>query len=153
MAMVLWVCLLCLQGCLLTHALDCEKCAGTQVREVKVEDEPLSSLQRDRREAQPQHAAQLPGSYSVKGSPNTLIQADRSRRHLNTNKKKAHRFRIGSFSLLSHNHATNPLQVVSVNRHSEGAANPKMAALKSVKKRSKRSASKRNKHARTKTCS
>lgn len=40
MATMVWVCLLCLQGCLLTHALDCMgrsvDCASTQVTEVKV---------------------------------------------------------------------------------------------------------------------
>ncbi|XP_050954041.1 uncharacterized protein si:dkey-12l12.1 [Labeo rohita] len=153
MAMVLWVYLLCLQGCLLTQALDCTgrsvDCADTQVTEVKVKDEPLSSLVRSRRQAQ---LTPQPGSYSVKGSPNTLIQTDRSRRHLNASKKKPHRSRIGSYSLLSHNHATNPLQVVSVDRHSEGASHP-IPPLKPVKKRSRRSAPKRKKNSRNSTCS
>ncbi|KAK2869901.1 hypothetical protein QQF64_022172 [Cirrhinus molitorella] len=152
--MVLWVYLLCLQGCLLTHALDCTgrsvDCANTEVTEVKVKDEPLSFLVRARRQAQ---LTQRPGSYSARGSPNTLIQTDRSRRHLNTSKKKPHRSRIGSYSLLSHNHATSPLQVVSVHRHIEGASHPKVAALKSVKKRSRRSAPKRKKNTRNSICS
>ncbi|CAM4721566.1 unnamed protein product [Leuciscus chuanchicus] len=154
MATMLWVCLLCLQGCLLTHALDCTgrsvDCAGTQVTEVKVEEEPFSSLVRVRRQAQ---LTQQPGSYSVKGSPNTLIQTDRSRRHLNASKKKPNRSRIGSYSLLSHNHATNPLQVVSVHRQFEDVPHPKVGALKSVKKRSRRSAPKRKKNVRNNTCS
>ncbi|XP_059380083.1 uncharacterized protein si:dkey-12l12.1 [Carassius carassius] len=152
--MVLWVFLLCLQGCLLTHALNCMgrsvDCVNTQVTEVKVKDEPLSSLMRARRQAQ---LTQQPGTYSVKGSPNTLIQTDRSIRHLTASKKKPHRSRIGSYSLLSHNHATNPLQVVSVHRHFEGVSHPKVAALKSVKKRSRRSAPKRKKNSRNNTCS
>ncbi|XP_052452689.1 uncharacterized protein si:dkey-12l12.1 [Carassius gibelio] len=146
--MVLWVFLLCLQGCLLTHALDCMgrsvDCVNTQVTEVKVKDEPFSSLMRARRQAQ---LTQQPGTYSVKGSPNTLIQTDRSRR------KKPQRSRIGSYSLLSHNHATKQLQVVSVHRHYEGVSHPKVAGLKTVKKRSRRSAPKRKKNSRNNTCS
>ncbi|XP_077100486.1 uncharacterized protein LOC143751718 isoform X2 [Siphateles boraxobius] len=145
MATMLWVYLLCLQGCLLTHALDCTgrsvDCAGTQLTEVKV---------RMRRQAQ---LTQRPGSYSVKGSPNTLIQTDRSRRHLNASKKKPNRSRIGSYSLLSHNHATNPLQVVSVHRQFEDVPHPKVGALKSVKKRSRRSPPKRKRNVRNNTCS
>ncbi|XP_058620874.1 uncharacterized protein si:dkey-12l12.1 isoform X2 [Onychostoma macrolepis] len=145
MAIMQWVFLLSLQGCLLTHALDCTgrnvDCVSTQVTEVKM---------RARRQAQ---LTQRPGSYSVKGSPNALLQNDRSRRHLNASKKKPNRSRIGSLSLLSHNHATSPLQVESVHRHFEGVSHPKVAALKSVKKRSRRSAPKRKKNARNNTCS
>ncbi|KAF4095999.1 uncharacterized protein si:dkey-12l12.1 isoform X1 [Onychostoma macrolepis] len=154
MAIMQWVFLLSLQGCLLTHALDCTgrnvDCVSTQVTEVKLKDEPLSSQMRARRQAQ---LTQRPGSYSVKGSPNALLQNDRSRRHLNASKKKPNRSRIGSLSLLSHNHATSPLQVESVHRHFEGVSHPKVAALKSVKKRSRRSAPKRKKNARNNTCS
>ncbi|KTF94725.1 hypothetical protein cypCar_00029719 [Cyprinus carpio] len=152
--MVLWVFLLFLQGCLLTHALDCRgrsvDCVSTQATEVKVKDESLSSLMSAQRQAQ---LTQQPGSYSVKGSPNTLIQTDRSRRHLTASKKKPHRSRIGSYSLLSHNHATNQLQVVSAHRHFEDVSHPKLTALKSVKNRSRRSAPKRKKNARNNTCS
>lgn len=76
-----------------------------------------------------QSQANLPGAFTAKGFPNTLIQvcvyvcvyiwnekdehllycvsffqADRSRRHLNSNKKRPlpPRSRVGSYSLLSH---------------------------------------------------
>ncbi|XP_068075175.1 uncharacterized protein si:dkey-12l12.1 isoform X2 [Danio rerio] len=144
MATVLWICLLFLQGCLLINSLDCTgkslECAGTQVTEAKV---------RERRQAQ---HTQQPGSYSVKGSPNTLIQIDRSRRHLNASKKKP-RPRIGSYSLLSHNSETNPLQVVRLSKHNEDLSHRNMSGLKSSKKRSRRSAPKRKKNVRNKTCS
>ncbi|KAI7792352.1 uncharacterized protein si:dkey-12l12.1 [Triplophysa rosa] len=160
MATALRVFLLCLQVCLLTHALDCAgkgaDCADTQVTEVKVQDNPFSFLLRTRRQAQAQQGPHRAGSYSVKGSSNKLIQMaqpDRSRRHLQHNKKKPHRSRIGSFSLLDHNRETHPLQVVSVHKHFNGAAYPKMSALKSMKKRSRRSAPKRNKNTRNITCS
>ncbi|XP_056306393.1 uncharacterized protein si:dkey-12l12.1 isoform X2 [Danio aesculapii] len=144
MATVLWICLLFLQGCLLINSLDCTgkrlECAGTQVTEAKV---------RARRQAQ---HTQQPGSYSVKGSPNTLIQTDRSRRHLNASKKKP-RPRIGSYSLLSHNTETNPLQVVRLSKHTEVLSHRNVSGLKSSKKRSRRSAPKRKKNVRNKTCS
>lgn len=147
MATVLWVCLLFLQGFLLINSLDFTgkslECAGTQVTEAKVKDEPFSSLVRVRR-----HPT---GSYSVKGSPNALIQTDRSRKHLNASKKKPPRPRIGSYSLLSHNSVTNPLQVVRLNKHTEDLSHRNVSVLKSSKKRSRRSAPKKN--VRNKTCS
>ncbi|XP_056306392.1 uncharacterized protein si:dkey-12l12.1 isoform X1 [Danio aesculapii] len=153
MATVLWICLLFLQGCLLINSLDCTgkrlECAGTQVTEAKDKDEPFLSLVRARRQAQ---HTQQPGSYSVKGSPNTLIQTDRSRRHLNASKKKP-RPRIGSYSLLSHNTETNPLQVVRLSKHTEVLSHRNVSGLKSSKKRSRRSAPKRKKNVRNKTCS
>ncbi|XP_056593584.1 uncharacterized protein si:dkey-12l12.1 [Triplophysa dalaica] len=149
MATALWVFLLCLQVCLLTHALDCAEngadCADTQVTEVKL---------MTRRQAQAQQGPPRAGSYSVKGSSNKLIQMsqpDRSRRHLQP-KKKPLRSRLGSFSLLDHNRETHPLQVVSIDKHFNGAAYPKIS-LKSMKKRSRRSAPKRNKNTRNITCS
>ncbi|KAA0704872.1 hypothetical protein E1301_Tti000813 [Triplophysa tibetana] len=159
MATALWVFLLCLQVCLLTHALDCAgngaDCADTQVTEVKVPDNPFSFLLRTRRQAQAQQGPPRAGSYSVKGSSNKLIQMsqpDRSRRHLQP-KKKLHRPLLGSYSLLDHDRETHPLQVVSINKHFNGAAYPNLSSLKSMKKRSRRSSPKRIKNNRNITCS
>ncbi|XP_065150928.1 uncharacterized protein [Paramisgurnus dabryanus] len=157
MATVLWVFLLCLHGCLLTHALDCAgrgaDCAGTQVTEAKVKDNPFSFLLRTRRQAQ--HGVQRPGSYSVKGSPNTLIQmtqADKPKKHWHNSKRKTNKSRIGSYSLLEYNPAINPIQATSVHKPFKDVDDPKLAALKSIKRRTRRSAPKRNKTRNT-TCS
>ncbi|KAI4877838.1 hypothetical protein NFI96_021887 [Prochilodus magdalenae] len=151
MSPALWVCLLCLQGYLLTHALDCadggRDCAGREVSEVsevkvRVRRHPDSDRERGGHLDQ----ASLPGTFSAKGFPNTLIQADRSRRHLNSNKKKhvTRKSRVGTYSLLKHNlsnplqwstdTAINPLpgsllQVVRARRNA-GAATPHMPPLK-----------------------
>ncbi|XP_060756877.1 uncharacterized protein si:dkey-12l12.1 isoform X2 [Neoarius graeffei] len=122
---VLWVFLLCMQGYLLTHALDCADggtdCDSGQVERAKSRflKHPNSNHERGARQSQ----ANLPGAFTAKGFPNTLIQADRSRRHLNSNKKRPvpPRSRVGSYSLLSHN-PMSPLPVVRARRHAGAAA-------------------------------
>ncbi|KAM9417797.1 uncharacterized protein ACWYII_023629 isoform 1-T1 [Salvelinus alpinus] len=66
----------------------------------------------------------LPGSFSTKGFPNTLIQVqtDRARRHLGqsgTKKKNKPKSRVGSFSLLSNNKPSSAIQVTRVRRSTE----------------------------------
>ncbi|XP_055737157.1 uncharacterized protein LOC129822780 [Salvelinus fontinalis] len=62
----------------------------------------------------------LPGSFSAKGFPNTLIkvQTERARRHLGQSgtKKNKYKSRVGSFSLLSNNNPSASLQVTRVRR-------------------------------------
>ncbi|CAL8400372.1 unnamed protein product [Arctogadus glacialis] len=55
-----------------------------------------------------------PGAVTARGFPNTLIQADRGRRHLpapTSGKKVKRRPRAGSFSLIVNNNPSAPLQV------------------------------------------
>ncbi|XP_066500412.1 uncharacterized protein si:dkey-12l12.1 [Hoplias malabaricus] len=154
MATALWVCLLCLQGYLLTHALDCadggRDCAHGEVSKVKIRVQRQTDPERERGSHHGQ--AHLPGTFSAKGFPNTLIQTDRSRRHLNSNKKKQgpRKSRVGTYSLLRHNPGV-PLQVVRARRHT-GAAVPHMPPLKTVKLRSRRNAAKK-KSTKTVVCS
>lgn len=124
---------------MLSHALDCsgatqgELCVGGQTADGQYDAQrqqralPLAdglvSFRRKRQLEQrvPTHQSQssLPGAVTVKGFPNTLIQADRSRRHLiqAANKKKNKRkSRVGSFSLLSNDKTSNPLQVIRARR-------------------------------------
>ncbi|MED6276103.1 hypothetical protein CHARACLAT_000021 [Characodon lateralis] len=139
MGFSVWLCVLCLQASLLSYSLDCsegiqgELCAGGQTADRQHDDkrpqrglhlpEQLDLFRRKRQleRTGPTHLSHpsLPGAVSVKGFPNTLIQADRSRRHLTkaVNKKKNwHKHRAGSFSLLSNNKTANPLQVTRVRR-------------------------------------
>ncbi|XP_076014358.1 uncharacterized protein LOC143006897 isoform X2 [Genypterus blacodes] len=121
MGLTVWLCVLCLQASLLSHALDC---SGTQ-REVCVSGHATDTqmLLRQRRQLERRGHTHLrhnslPGSISVRGFPNTLIQADRARRHLAQagNKKKSKRkSRVGSFSLLS-NYPSTPLQITRARR-------------------------------------
>ncbi|XP_072534766.1 uncharacterized protein [Salminus brasiliensis] len=153
MSSALWVCLLCLHGYLLTHALECadggRDCAAGEVSEVKLRVQRDTDSDRERG-----GHANLPGTFSARGFPNTLIQADRSRRHLNSNKKKhaPRKSRVGTYSLLRHNPA-NPLQVVRARRHTEAAAVPDMPPLKTVKQRPRRSAAKKKKNTKAVVCS
>ncbi|CAB1460987.1 unnamed protein product [Pleuronectes platessa] len=138
MGFTIWLCVLCLQTSLLSHALDCsgatqgESCLGGQTADEQYGDEkqqravPSSEglvLFRRKRQLErrgPTHLSHSsrPGAISVKGFPNTLIQADRSRRHLvqASNKKKKYISRIGSLSLLSNDKKSNPLQVIRARR-------------------------------------
>nr|XP_046226976.1 uncharacterized protein si:dkey-12l12.1 [Scatophagus argus] len=139
MGFTIWLCVLCLQASLLSHALDCsgatqgELCVSGQTADGQYDEqkqqralplaEGLASFRRKRQLEQrgPTHLSHssLPGAVSVRGFPNTLIQADRSRRHLAqiANKKKNKRkSRVGSFSLLSNNKTSNPLQVIRARR-------------------------------------
>ncbi|KAK7879400.1 hypothetical protein WMY93_030736 [Mugilogobius chulae] len=132
MALTLWLCALCLQASLLAQAVHCpgaEQGAPCQPADTQSEarmGQPLTNglaLFRAKRQLErrgPTHLSQssLPGAVTVKGFPNTLIQADRSRRHLvqAANKKKSKRkSRVGSYSLLTHDKST-PLQVVRARR-------------------------------------
>ncbi|KAM4543638.1 uncharacterized protein V3H82_021528 [Fundulus diaphanus] len=139
MGFSVWLCVLCLQASLLSHALDCsegsqgELCAGGATADRQHDDkrqqrglhlgEQLDLLRRKRQLERrgPTHLSHpsLPGAVSVKGYPNTLIQADRSRRHLTqaaNKKKKMHKHRPGYLSLLSNDKTANPLQVTRVRR-------------------------------------
>ncbi|KAK5850214.1 hypothetical protein PBY51_014481 [Eleginops maclovinus] len=152
MGFTIWLCALCLQASLLSHALDCsaaqgELCVSAQTADAQYEDQkqqralplpeglgdvqelmprsvvvvltvsPLQVLFRRKRQLErrgPTHMSHnsLPGAVTAKGFPNSLIQADRSRRHL---KKKPRKSRAGTYSLLS-NDKTAPLQVIRVRR-------------------------------------
>ncbi|XP_063768945.1 uncharacterized protein si:dkey-12l12.1 [Eleginops maclovinus] len=131
MGFTIWLCALCLQASLLSHALDCsaaqgELCVSAQTADAQYEDQkqqralPLPEglvLFRRKRQLErrgPTHMSHnsLPGAVTAKGFPNSLIQADRSRRHL---KKKPRKSRAGTYSLLS-NDKTAPLQVIRVRR-------------------------------------
>ncbi|XP_061522762.1 uncharacterized protein si:dkey-12l12.1 isoform X2 [Phycodurus eques] len=123
MGFTVWLCLLCLQASLLSHALDCsggspaDLCVNTQTTDEQVLLRRKRQLEK-RGHAYPVHS-NLPGVISAKGFPNSLIQADRSRRHLAqaANKKKNKRkSRVGSFSLLSNDKKSNPLQVIRARR-------------------------------------
>ncbi|AWP20755.1 Hypothetical protein SMAX5B_002034 [Scophthalmus maximus] len=138
MGFTIWLCVLCLQASLLSHALDCsgatqgELCVSGQTADGQYDDQkqqralPLTEglvLFRRRRQLDrrgPTHLSHssLPGAVSVKGFPNTLIQADRSRRHLAqaSSKKKKRISRVGSFSLLSNDKKSTPLQVTRARR-------------------------------------
>ncbi|XP_077411092.1 uncharacterized protein LOC144040612 [Vanacampus margaritifer] len=139
MGFTAWLCLLCLQASLLSHALDCSGgrltnlCVNTQTADEQTGEQGLQQslpaseeqvLHRHKRQlerrshAHPGHT-KLPGAFTVKGFPNSLFQADRSRRHLAqaANKKKNKRkSRVGSFSLLSNDKLSNPLQVIRARR-------------------------------------
>ncbi|XP_073344162.1 uncharacterized protein [Pagrus major] len=139
MGFTIWLCVLCLQASLLSHALDCsgatqgELCVSGQTADGQYDDQkqqralPLTEglvlFRRKRQLEQRAHThlshSSLPGAVSVRGFPNTLIQADRSRRHLiqAANKKKSKRkSRVGSFSLLSSDKKSNPLLVIRARR-------------------------------------
>ncbi|KAF5901806.1 uncharacterized protein DAT39_008492, partial [Clarias magur] len=117
------------QGFLLTHALDCADgdmdCNSSQVKRIKLR--VLRHTNIDHERGAQQNQANLPGAFTAKGSPNTLIQTDRSRRHLNSNKKRPlpPRSRVGSYSLLSHN-PMSPLPVVRARRHAGAGADSSM---------------------------
>ncbi|KAF6722846.1 hypothetical protein FQA47_014810 [Oryzias melastigma] len=138
MGFSVWVCVLCLQASLLSQALDCsgasrgELCVRGQTTN-RQQDDPseqralpftdgLVSLRRKRQLERrgPTHLSHLslPGAVSVRGFPKTLIQADRSRRHLTqaAKKKSKRKTRPGTFSLLSNDKTSAPLQVVRVRR-------------------------------------
>ncbi|CAK6971254.1 uncharacterized protein si:dkey-12l12.1 [Scomber scombrus] len=139
MGFTIWLCVLCLQASLLSHALDCsgatqgELCVSGQTADEQNDDQrqqralPLKEglvLFRRKRQLErrgPTHVSHSsqPGAVSVKGFPNTLIQADRSRRHLPqaaTKKKNKRKSRVGSFSLLSNDKTSTPLQVTRAKR-------------------------------------
>ncbi|XP_074549894.1 uncharacterized protein LOC141807655 [Halichoeres trimaculatus] len=138
MGFTIWLCVLCLQASLLSHALDCsgstqgELCVSGQTADRQYDEKqqraaPLpEGLVLFRRKRQLEHRgpthlshSSLPGAVSVKGFPNTLIQADRSRRHLAqtaAKKKNKRKSRVGSFSLLSNDKKSNPLQVTRAKR-------------------------------------
>ncbi|XP_071341484.1 uncharacterized protein [Trachinotus anak] len=138
MGFAIWLCVLCLQASLLSHALDCsgatqgELCVSGQTADGQYDDQmqqralPLTEglvLFRRKRQLErrgPTHLSHssLPGAVSVKGFPNALIQADRSRRHLVQagTKKKKRISRVGSFSLLSNNNKSTPLQITRARR-------------------------------------
>ncbi|XP_061821566.1 uncharacterized protein [Nerophis lumbriciformis] len=139
MGFTAWLCLLCLQASLLSHALDCsagskaDLCVNTQTADEQTGDQRLQRpppayeeqifLRRKRQSERRGHAhlshSSLPGVIHVRGFPKALIQADRSRRHLAQagNKKKSKRkSRVGSFSLLSNDKKSNPLQVIRARR-------------------------------------
>nr|XP_046212163.1 uncharacterized protein si:dkey-12l12.1 isoform X7 [Oncorhynchus gorbuscha] len=143
MEAALWVCLslLCLQGSFLqlTRGADCtgtspvEDCVNGQTTGGKrgrleahsvlgrwKDDNILSAVPLDRQEREFGKHSSLPGSFSTKGFPNTLIQVqtERARRHLGqsgTKKKNKPKSRVGSFSLLSNNHSA-AIQVTRVRR-------------------------------------
>ncbi|XP_024230613.1 uncharacterized protein LOC112215645 isoform X2 [Oncorhynchus tshawytscha] len=149
MEIVLWVCLsfLCLQGSLpqLTHGADCtgtsqeKNCVSGQTtggkneglvrlkpsaaRKTHNQKQPQmwlgDDLLLDRQKRQLGRNSLLPGSFSAKGFPNTLIkvQTERARRHLGQSgtKKNKYKSRVGSFSLLSNNPSAS-LQVTRVRR-------------------------------------
>ncbi|XP_037135911.1 uncharacterized protein si:dkey-12l12.1 [Syngnathus acus] len=139
MGFTMWLCLLCLQASLLSHALDCsggslaDSCVNTRTADEQASDQapqrPLAASEEQvlfrhkrqlerRSHAHPSHA-NLPGAFTVKGFPNSLIQADRSRRHLAPaahKKKNKRKSRVGSFSLLSNDKKANPLQVIRARR-------------------------------------
>ncbi|XP_062377588.1 uncharacterized protein si:dkey-12l12.1 isoform X2 [Sardina pilchardus] len=108
MEVALWICLFCLQGFLLADGQNC-----VDVNRDGTKDQDIMSKTRLKRES---NLSQT-GAISVKGIPNILIQGDRSRRHLSSNKRKLRRkSRVGSFSLLSNNNPASPLQVTRVKR-------------------------------------
>ncbi|KAM6977641.1 uncharacterized protein FYW47_002418 [Aplochiton taeniatus] len=122
MELTVWMCVLCLQASLLSQALDCSGTApGTDcVTEQSDGDQGLGRQRRQLERRGPTHLSRssLPGSVSVKGFPNSLILAERARRHLGqtgSKKKKSRKSRVGSFSLLS-NDPTNSLQVTRARR-------------------------------------
>lgn len=130
MGFTIWLCVICLQASLLSHALDCsgasqgELCVRGRTADAQWDNQQeLSSAERvvlfrrkrhlERRGPTHLSHSSLPGAVAVKGFPNTLIQADRSRRHLiqAANKKKIKRkARVGSLSLLSNNKKSTPPQ-------------------------------------------
>ncbi|CAI5673399.1 unnamed protein product [Oreochromis niloticus] len=140
MGFTVWLCVLCLQASLLSHAFDCsgasrgEPCVSGQTADGQSDDqtqqrglplpEGLALFRRKRQLEQRDHThlshSSLPGAVSVKGFPKTLIQADRSRRHLVTaaskKKTKRNKLRPGSFSLLSNNKETTPVQLIRARR-------------------------------------
>ncbi|XP_033494002.1 uncharacterized protein LOC117264265 [Epinephelus lanceolatus] len=139
MGFTIWLCVLCLQASLLSHALDCsgatqgELCVSGQTADGQYEDQkqqralPLTDelvLFRRKRQLErrgPTHLnhSSLPGTVSVKGFPNTLIQTDRSRRHLVqavSKKKNKRKSRVGSYSLLTNDKQSIPLQVTRARR-------------------------------------
>ncbi|XP_024248832.1 uncharacterized protein si:dkey-12l12.1 isoform X2 [Oncorhynchus tshawytscha] len=84
------------------------------------DDNILSAVPLDRQEREFGKHSSLPGSFSTKGFPNTLIQVqtERARRHLGqsgTKKKNKPKSRVGSFSLLSNNPGA-AIQVTRVRR-------------------------------------
>ncbi|XP_036791236.1 uncharacterized protein LOC110535610 isoform X4 [Oncorhynchus mykiss] len=82
-------------------------------------DDLPSDVLLDRQKRQLGRNSLLPGSFSAKGFPNTLIkvQTERARRHLGQSgtKKNKYKSRVGSFSLLSNNPSAS-LQVTRVRR-------------------------------------
>ncbi|XP_029482686.2 uncharacterized protein LOC115105155 [Oncorhynchus nerka] len=82
-------------------------------------DDLPSDVLLDRQKKQLGRNSLLPGSFSAKGFPNTLIkvQTERARRHLGQSgtKKNKYKSRVGSFSLLSNNPSAS-LQVTRVRR-------------------------------------
>ncbi|XP_068160132.1 uncharacterized protein si:dkey-12l12.1 isoform X2 [Antennarius striatus] len=102
MGFTVWLCVLCMQASLLSHAIDC---SGATQGELCVSGQTADS----QHDEQKQHNMP-PGKEAV---------ADRSRRHLvhSANKRKSKRkSRVGSFSLLSNDKKSNPLQVIRAKR-------------------------------------
>ncbi|XP_037312598.2 uncharacterized protein si:dkey-12l12.1 [Pungitius pungitius] len=140
MGFTVWLCVLCLQASLLSHALDCsgaargEPCVRGRTADGPYDDQKeqralpsaeglvLSRRRRQSARRGPTHLSlsSLPGSVSVKGFPHTLTQVDRSRRHLaqaaSEKKKNQRKSRPGYLSLLSNDKTSNPLQVIRAKR-------------------------------------
>ncbi|KAM8822986.1 uncharacterized protein AB9W97_005133 [Spinachia spinachia] len=140
MGFSIWLCALCLQASLLSHALDCSGAAHGELRvrgrtaDGRYDDQkeqralPLAEelvLSRRKRQSERRGATRLslsslPGAVSVKGFPNTFTQVDRSRRHLaqavSEKKKNKRNSRPGYLSLLSNDKTSNPLQVTRAKR-------------------------------------
>nr|XP_040023809.1 uncharacterized protein si:dkey-12l12.1 [Gasterosteus aculeatus aculeatus] len=140
MGFTIWLCVLCLQASLLSHALDCSAAAHgeprvrgqtadgrdddpKEQRALPLAEEPVLSRRKRQSERRgPAHLSlsSLPGAVSVKGFPNTLSQVDRSRRHLapaaSEKKKNKRKSRPGYLSLLSNDKTSNPLQVIRARR-------------------------------------
>ncbi|XP_063340318.1 uncharacterized protein si:dkey-12l12.1 [Pelmatolapia mariae] len=138
MGFTVWLCVLCLQASLLSHAFDCsgasrgELCVSGQTADGQSDDqtqqrglplpEGLALFRRKRQLERRDHThlshSSLPGAVSVKGFPKTLIQADRSRRHLVTaaSKKRRNKLRPGSFSVIVYDKETTPVQLIRARR-------------------------------------
>ncbi|KAK6299927.1 hypothetical protein J4Q44_G00299600 [Coregonus suidteri] len=85
------------------------------------DDNIPSDVPLDRQKRELGKHSSLPGSFSAKGFPNTLIQVqtERARRHLGqsgTKKNNKPKSRVGSFSLLSNNNPSATIQVTRVRR-------------------------------------
>ncbi|XP_070291531.1 uncharacterized protein [Salvelinus sp. IW2-2015] len=96
-----------------------------QTKPQKWKDDSIpSAVPLDRQKKELGKHSSLPGSFSTKGFPNTLIQVqtERARRHLGqsgTKKKNKPKSRVGSFSLLSNNKPSAAIKVTRVRRSTE----------------------------------
>ncbi|KAG8009404.1 hypothetical protein GBF38_017681 [Nibea albiflora] len=105
MGFTIWLCVLCLQASLLSHALDC---SGATQGELCVSGQTADGQALFRRKRQLEHRgsthlshSSLPGAVSVKGFPNTLIQVVRARRQVKIEPpNRRNSGRSGAFSVL-----------------------------------------------------